>query len=387
MKIAMIGGRDIDSVGGIEYWMKHLSRHLASRGHEVTVYCESDRDAVRYEDEVKVVSVKAPRNRYLCKIFASWRATRMAMDFGVDLIHYNVWPAFIWHFLAERKGIVTILMGHGFEWKRSKYNVFQRWILRLCEACAARSARHIVLCSQEQTDWYVRRYGCEGKAATIPSAVELPRAASWDLGSACASTLLYMGRISPEKNVDLLIRAFARARASAPPATAASPRLLLAGSLDASSAYGRRILSLVENTEGVTYLGEVFGEEKEHLLCEAILFCLPSSVEGLPVALLEAAARRIPIVASDIPSNREALGDAACWVVPGDEASLGQRLQACFEALSACDGFVQDADTDSAPLVLRRRLAENAEEAHRRVAEGFTWERSTALYDAYIRSL
>ena len=403
MKIAMIGGRDINSVGGIEYWMKHLSRHLAARGHQVTVYCESDRDAVREEDGVRVVSVKAPKSRYLCKIFASWRATRMAVRLGVDLIHYNVWPAALWRFLAERKGITTVLMGHGFEWKRSKYNAIQRWILRRCEACAARSARHIVLCSQEQTDWYVRHYGCAGKAVTIPSAVDLPPLdqPSVDLPvvmpeTACSSvsrkgtgassisrmgpgsssvagrplTLLYMGRLSPEKNIDTLIRAFASvSRETNAFSDGPRPRLLLAGSLDRNSAYGRRVLSLVEESDAVTYLGEVYGEEKERLLREASLFCLPSSVEGLSVALLEAASHRIPILASDIPSNCEVLAEAAFWVKPEDPASLEAALRACFARLGEAE------------------IRTLTEAAYERVAEHFTWERSAARYESYIRSL
>lgn len=379
MKIAMIGGREFCSVGGIEYWMKHLSRHLASRGHQLTVYCESDRDAVRVEDGVQIVSVKAPKNRYLCKIFASWRSTRMAIRSGVDLIHYNVWPSAVWGFLARRKGIITILMGHGFEWRRSKYNAFQRRILRILEALAARLAPHIVLCSQEQTDWYLRHYGCEGKAVTIPSAVDLPsdrpgaktRSAA---GKAPESplTLLYMGRFSPEKNIETLLRAFAAACRDL--SVHPRPRLLLAGSLDADSAYGSRMLSLMKENEDVTFLGEVYGEEKERLLREASLFCLPSSVEGLSVALLEAASHRLPIIASDIPSNREVLSEAACWVKPEDEASLEEAIRRCFAALTG-------------PQIPGEGLQALAEAAYERVAELYTWEHSAALYDSYIRKI
>lgn len=417
MKLAFIGGRDIRSIGGIENWMRHLPAEMAARGHDVTVYCESDRDAVRYEGEVKVVSVKAPRNRYLCKIWASRRATAMALHSGCQLIHYNVWPSAVWSFLAERKGVKTILMGHGFEWRRSKYDAFQRLLLRLCEALSARRHRHIILCSQEQTDWYIRHYGCAGKAVTIPSAVHLPplspSAPEPDARSlADASpvphpyTLLYMGRISPEKNVDLLVRAFSRARLSesAPsafpaPATAvrpsfslAVPRLLLAGTMDTRSEYGRRVMRLVEANEAVEYVGEVFDAQKDALLRRTDLFCLPSSLEGLSVALLEAVSYRIPVIASDIPSNREALGDAALWVPPEDEAALEAVFREVFAGIpslrpdlapASCGKLAAAED----PQSLRQQLSRNAASAYDRLAARFTWDRTAARYDEYIRSL
>lgn len=403
MKIFFIGGRDIFSVGGIENWMLHLPVALAAKGHDVTVCCESDEDGVRFYQEVRILYFKAPKSKYLRKIWASYRATRRALAEGCDLIHYNVWPSAVWSFLAERKGVKTLLMGHGFEWKRSKYNVLQRGILRLCEGWAARRHKHVVLCSQEQADWYVRHYGCAGKAVTIPSAVDLPEAGATGAGGPAGDgaglaggveasvaagarpvggvsfaaagspfTLLYMGRISPEKNVDLLIRAFARIRVE----RGVDARLLIAGSMDTSGAYGRKIRKLIDSCEAAEYVGEMFGGEKEALLRRTHLFCLPSSIEGLSIALLEAAARRIPVLASDIPSNREALGDDAIWICPDDLSSLEHAFRFVFPGVSAEeDARIQDL------------LTRHADQAYERVAAHFTWQRTVALYEEYIRSI
>lgn len=388
MKLAFIGGRDIYSVGGIENWMLHLSERLAKMGHEVIVFCESTRDSVRFHGDVKVVYVKAPRSPYFCKIVASYRATRAALKAGCQLIHYNVWPSAVWAYMAEKKGVPTLLMGHGFEWKRSKYNRLEQWLLRKMEERAARRHKHIILCSQEQTDWYVNHYDAERKVQTIPSAVNLPapvpasapapaalvpdsalNASPASAPLAPARTLLYMGRISPEKNVDLLIRAFENVQLASEQASShTEARLLIAGNLDLKTRYGRKIKAMMAANPHVEYVGEVSGEKKVALLRRADVFCLPSSIEGLSIALLEAAAYRIPIIASDLRSNHEALGSYAFWVAPGDIHSL----EACLHRSLATS---------------EEQLTQYVEKAYERVAQHYTWDKVAAQYEQYIRNL
>jgi glycosyltransferase involved in cell wall biosynthesis len=56
------------------------------------------------------------------------------------------------------------------------------------------------------------------------------------------------------------------------------------------------------------------------------VFCFPSLWEGFALAPIEALAAGLPIVASDIAPNREALGDAAVFVPVGDIAALSESL-------------------------------------------------------------
>ncbi len=88
-------------------------------------------------------------------------------------------------------------------------------------------------------------------------------------------------------------------------------------------------------------LGELEGAAS--LLEFADVFILPSDYEGLPVSIIEACARGVPIVASDVGGVRELVDDTNGFRVPNDAAEFARSI----ERLRA------DAD-------LRRRLAAGA---------------------------
>ena len=55
MKIVFIGGRDIHLIGGIESYMYNLASTLVRFGHHPIVFCESNRNMIRFENGIKVV--------------------------------------------------------------------------------------------------------------------------------------------------------------------------------------------------------------------------------------------------------------------------------------------------------------------------------------------
>jgi glycosyltransferase involved in cell wall biosynthesis len=67
------------------------------------------------------------------------------------------------------------------------------------------------------------------------------------------------------------------------------------------------------------------------LLTHAGLFVLPSSHEGLPIALLEALGHGLRVLASDIPANLEVGLDAQCYFPLGDISALAVRLRELSE--------------------------------------------------------
>lgn len=136
-----------------------------------------------------------------------------------------------------------------------------------------------------------------------------------------AQVLLFAGRQEPAKGLDVLINALPRVVEKQPGAV-----LLVAGRDGRSTS---QVLQLIadRNLAGrVRVLGQ--RSDVPDLLCAADLFLLPSRREGLPGAVLEAMALHVPVVASDLPTVREAVPDEtfAHLVPPGDPSKLAETI-------------------------------------------------------------
>lgn len=119
---------------------------------------------------------------------------------------------------------------------------------------------------------------------------------------------LYLGRISPEKGVDLLIEA-----------SIVNPnlRLKITGRADDPySASLRKRVELAGAEKRIEFVGFVSGEEKETLISKASCVCCPSTwFENLPNAVLEAYAHAKPVVVFDIGCMPELVRDGETGIV------------------------------------------------------------------------
>ena len=138
--------------------------------------------------------------------------------------------------------------------------------------------------------------------------------------------LLFVGTLEERKNLLTLLDAFREVR------NRYDLSLILAG----KGAYGypkilRRIRDL--HLGGSVYLpGYVSEEEKLALYDHAGLFVFPSLYEGFGLPLLEAMARNVPVVASDIPSTREVAGECVHYYGdPDDIRGLAETIFAFIE--------------------------------------------------------
>jgi glycosyltransferase involved in cell wall biosynthesis len=182
------------------------------------------------------------------------------------------------------------------------------------------------------------------RLAIVPSGVSAPAAGAPAQGAAQAlglagDYLLCVGALEPRKDPELLLRAFARARA---------------GGLRADLAFaGSGRLRPRLHGPGVHALGHVAPSELDELYAGALALVMPSWHEGFGLPPLEALARGTPPVVSDLPVYAETLGRAALRFPPGDERELAAALTRI-----------------AADAPLRSRLVEEGQ----RMLRGRTWE-------------
>src|SRR5262249_3331826 len=79
-------------------------------------------------------------------------------------------------------------------------------------------------------------------------------------------------------------------------------------------------------SERIKILDWVSGDDLDELLTNAMLFVLPSELEGLSLALLDAMGAGLCVLASDVPENREVIGDAGFTFQCGNVPDLAQKL-------------------------------------------------------------
>lgn len=363
MKIAFIGGRDIRSIGGIENYMYNLTSELVKSGYEPIVYCESDANKTEEFNGITVIYQKSVGGR-LCKIILGLKATLDVVLHHRDAkyVHYNAWPPSVWSWIASLFGHTVILQGHGLEWKRTKYTSFQQKMMHLMEWFTAKTHKNITVVSDEQREYFAKAYG--RRAVTIPTAVHIPvEKSDTDIlsryGLEPDGYFLFLGRLIQDKNPDTLIKAYLQSGIT-------DKKLVIAGDNNFMPKYPEYLKSLAAGCDRIIFTGAVYGDDKETLHRRCFAFCLPSTIEGLSIVLLEAMSYGKICIASDIPANHEALGNEAVWVEPENTDDLER-------ALHMVDSRYKD-------------LLYLGENNRHRVARKFTWDKIARQYETYLQT-
>ena len=365
MKIAFIGGRNIHFLGGIENYMYNLATELVKLGHEPVVYCESDSDTEEIINGFRVIYQKSVGGRFLCKIILSFKATVKSIVHkeGFDVYHYNAWPPSLASWIPRMFGKKTILQGHGLEWKRTKYSPAQQRIMKFMEWFTAHTNTNLTMVSQEQTDYFREHY--HKKCEMIPTAVNLPPE-NIDSNILDRFSLhpqeyyLYLGRLVQDKNPDYLIKAFIKAQVP-------NKKLVIAGNNDMQPDYVEYLHRLAGGHSEIIFTGAVYGADKGKLMQHCFSFCIPSTIEGLAITLLEAMSYRKIVIASDIPANREGLGESGIWCKYEDVDDLSDKIL-----------YVESHYND---------VKWQEEANYKRICDCFQWPRIAELYNRFLYHL
>lgn len=202
--------------------------------------------------------------------------------------------------------------------------LFPVWRLTPCDHALTHAAGALVL-NRQDYDFAVERYN-RRPAATFQfrNGVDLDAAAG-DPRRGTRSTVLFVGTWIARKGTRTLIEAATRLHSQG-----IRPRWLIAGSgLTAAEVLSAWPVDLHDDVEVVPTFepgseGALYGR--------ATVFVLPSFFEGQPLALLQAMAAALPVIATDTCGQKDMLihGDNGLLFAPGDSDALSDQIARCL---------------------------------------------------------
>jgi poly(glycerol-phosphate) alpha-glucosyltransferase len=203
------------------------------------------------------------------------------------------------------------------------------------------------LCAAEAEAF--RNFGLRNPICIVPNGVTVPagsRAGRRPAARACLAAadrrmgsrrvLLHLGRLHPKKGLPALLAGWKAAQREA----AAGDWLLALAGWDQAGHERRlrRLASELDIEDSVLFCGPQFGADKEAWLDAADAFVLPSLSEGLPVSVLEAWARELPVLMTAPCNLPEGFAAGAALPVESEAASIARGLAELFALSDAQRG-------------------------------------------------
>lgn len=328
VQIMWLGFRGFPGIqGGVETHAENLCPLLAERGFDIHVIVRCSYQERALGDTWQGVHfhrVWAPRSKSLEAILHS---TLGALYAGLvkrpDILHIQaIGPALVTP-LARILGLKVVVTHHGPDYDRQKWGRVAKFSLKLGEQLGMTWANARIVISQGIGATVHKKYGKE--STLIPNGATLPDEQSSSdsldqFGLETGKYALLVSRLVPEKRHLDLIAAFAQAKIP-------GWKLALVGASDHPDDYTRRVLAAAADTPNVVCTGFQTGNSLAELFTHAGVFVLPSSHEGLPIALLEALSYGLPTIASDIAANLEVDLPSDHYFPLGDIGRLTERLR------------------------------------------------------------
>jgi glycosyltransferase involved in cell wall biosynthesis len=365
LRVMVLGIRGIPSVqGGVETHAEQLYERLAQMDCDVEVLVRSPFVPAtrRSFGSIRLRRIWAPRASGYEALLHSLLGVIYAGFVRPDVLHIHaIGPAIVTP-IARFLGLRVVVTNHGPDYDRDKWGPFPKWVLRTGESLGMRCANARIAISKVIGHLIEEKYHRDSDLipnGAVPVKLEAESGELERFGLQRGRYFLHVGRIVAEKRQLDLINAFASAK---PPGW----KVVLVGAGGADD-YALSVKAAAK-AAGVVLAGFQRGAALAQLYTHAGAFVLPSSHEGLPIALLEALSFGLPVLASDIPANLEIGLPQGSYFPMGDTAALAERLS----------GLVKAPQDDGARDATRRWV-------HERYDWGRVAQQTRAVYSRVVR--
>jgi glycosyltransferase involved in cell wall biosynthesis len=304
-------------IGGGEIFLRGLTSALSRRGLEQQVFTVGPAGAMAKDVEASGVPVAAFEKSSRAGITTIWRLARAIRRLRPSVVHAHGEAGAFWGLPAARLASVPAVS--------LIYQNDDETLLKMrLQRAALRLARIVIAGSRDVARFARDRFGVrDDRLRTVYCGIDTRSVRARPIGDGPAEharTIITVGRLVERKGHATLIDAFAAVRARVPDA-----ELVIVGDGPAHRALERRVARHALGP-AVTFAGTVY--PTADLLSRAGLFVFPSLVEPQGLALLEAYAAGLPVIASRTGGIPEMLEDGVegLLVEPGDAHGLASAM-------------------------------------------------------------
>lgn len=326
MNVVMVCPQYHPVIGGYESLARNLARSLNTLGHRcVVVTRRLDRawPAREIYQDVPVTRLTATRRRGLDGPlwYGGLLGYLLANRRRVDVVHVHQVGMALLATATFSRLTGTPFVAHPHSGAGATVADVRASYKGALLQAALRAAHASVALSDEMAD-QLRTLGvAPDRILRVDNAVDVDRFQPCAADAERPPTVLYVGRLSPEKGGDVLLRSWPAVRGALPQA-----RLIVVG-----DGPMRAELEALSRELGVADSIEFRGAVREHIeRCyqAADVFVLPSHREGVSVALLEALACGLGVVATRVGGTPEIISDAVSGLLvpPADPGALADGL-------------------------------------------------------------
>jgi len=377
MKVAILGSRGIPAkYGGFETFAEGLTQNLINKGFDLTVSCEYENPRYRIEDlngiKLEYFPIKPPNNYFLRKIYENvsdiFFLLRLSKQYEVIIFLGIEVGMFLFIPQLLNKHVKTLVNIDGVMWKRTKFNRFERWLLKINHIMAIRFADIVIADSKEMMRYVDDKY--QDKTTYLSYGIQTPEKIPWNGKNLKKLTkytekkllpgnyFLVVARLEPENNILTIIEGFLKSNSKIP--------MVVLGNFT-SKDYQKQIEDVSGSLNRELYfLGSIYDEELLNMLRQNCLAYIHGhSVGGTNPSLLEAAISKNIIIAHNNAFNREVCKENAIYF--NNSNDLKSQLES----------------VDKNP----EKYSKIKINVHNRVKNEYSWEKISAGYENLINSV
>lgn len=316
-------------VGGIERRLVAVLPRIDRERFNVQLVCIRERGPLADELEAAGIRVHCIPFKTRWDPRALWKLSRLMRSQQIDLVHSHMYRSNVPATVAARLAGIPRVWGQVHNvgtWETARQAAMDRWL------CRWRSG--MIAVSERVRDDVRARLGLAAeRVRVIYNGVDVDRfeaarqqraALRAELSPACC-VLLFAARMVAQKRPLELLRVFGQLQRDAP-AGAPPLRLWMLGDGPLLEA-ARSAAAQLPDPDAVQFFGR--RDDVEQFMAAADVFVLASTREGFSNAIVEALASGLPVVASDVGGNAEAVRDGVEGriVPPQDDGALAAALR------------------------------------------------------------